>query len=404
MTRCISTCGMTTLNDSDLAIAPDRLSELPRLPRDEGGPVFAEPWQAQAFALAVKLSEQGHYTWKEWAAALSDQLQAAARRGEPDDGSRYYEHWLAALESLVAAKGLADPGALATRKEAWADAYRRTPHGQPVELLSSRAPDVRWMLVGLAGTFVIYWLLQQASLGSGAEHSLATAASAPDDSARSLGFAASAGLGALLGMRHALEPDHLAAVSTLMTGERSSAKAAWLGAWWGLGHTLTLFATGALLVVMQAEMPATAARVFEVCVVLLLIGFGVRAIYQGARRVPSGPTHTHRKPGTSSSLSLDRSTAARPFLVGAVHGLAGSGALTAIVVTTLPSTMTRLGYLLLFGVGSTAGMAALSGLLGWPLARLGANVWFTRTVSLVVGCISTALGVLWAVPIISDAL
>jgi hypothetical protein len=67
---------MTTLNDSDLAIAPDRLSELPRLPRDEGGPVFAEPWQAQAFALAVKLSEQGHYTWKEWAAALSDQLQA----------------------------------------------------------------------------------------------------------------------------------------------------------------------------------------------------------------------------------------------------------------------------------------------------------------------------------------
>jgi len=140
MTRCISTCGMTTLNDSDLAIAPDRLSELPRLPRDEGGPVFAEPWQAQAFALAVKLSEQGHYTWKEWAAALSDQLQAAARRGEPDDGSRYYEHWLAALESLVAAKGLADPGALATRKEAWADAYRHTPHGQPVELLHSRAP------------------------------------------------------------------------------------------------------------------------------------------------------------------------------------------------------------------------------------------------------------------------
>ena len=224
------------------------------------------------------------------------------------------------------------------------------------------------------------------------------------DSALPLGFAASAGLGALLGMRHALEPDHLAAVSTLMTGERSSAKAAWLGAWWGLGHTLTLFATGALLVVMQAEMPPIAARVFEVCVVLLLIGFGVRAIYQGARRVPAGPTHTHRKPGTSSSFRLDRSTAARPFLVGAVHGLAGSGALTAIVVTTLPSTMTRLGYLLLFGVGSTAGMAALSGLLGWPLARLGANLWFTRTVSLVVGCVSTALGLVWGVPIIGDAL
>ena len=117
-------------------------------------------------------------------------------------------------------------------------------------------------------------------------------------------------------MRHALEPDHLAAVSTLMTGERSSAKAAWLGTWWGLGHTLTLFAAGGLLVIMQAEMPAIAARMFEVGVVLLLIGFGVRAIYQGARRVPAGPTHTHRQPGTSSSFRVDRWTAARPFLVG----------------------------------------------------------------------------------------
>jgi nitrile hydratase accessory protein len=112
----------------------ERLSALPRLPRDEGGPVFAEPWQAQAFALSVRLSEQGHFTWKEWAAALADELKAAAARGEPDDGSRYYQHWLAALERLVAAKGLAEPAALVARKEAWADAYRHTPHGKPVEL------------------------------------------------------------------------------------------------------------------------------------------------------------------------------------------------------------------------------------------------------------------------------
>jgi len=96
--------------------------------------VFAEPWQAQAFALALKLSEQGHFTWKEWAAALADQLQAAAARGEPDDGSRYYEHWLAALEDLAAARRLADPADLAERKNAWAAAYARTPHGKPVEL------------------------------------------------------------------------------------------------------------------------------------------------------------------------------------------------------------------------------------------------------------------------------
>ncbi|MEP7365032.1 MAG: nitrile hydratase accessory protein [Acidobacteriota bacterium] len=112
----------------------ERLAELPRLPRDEGGPVFAEPWQAQAFAMAVRLSEQGYFTWKEWAAALAGELQAAVDRGEPDDGARYYEHWLAALERVVTGKGLADSESLEQRKEAWADAYRDTPHGQPVVL------------------------------------------------------------------------------------------------------------------------------------------------------------------------------------------------------------------------------------------------------------------------------
>lgn len=131
---------MTILSGPDPSL--ERFAALPRLPRDEGGPVFAEPWQAQAFALAVKLSEQGHFTWKEWAAALSEEIRAAASRGEPDDGSRYYHHWLAALERLAAAKGLCDPGALAARKQAWADAYRHTPHGKPVELASA-SPSTR---------------------------------------------------------------------------------------------------------------------------------------------------------------------------------------------------------------------------------------------------------------------
>jgi nitrile hydratase accessory protein len=113
------------------------LSEIdlaPSIPRDEGGPVFAEPWQAQAFALAVELSARGHFSWKEWAAALAEELRAAAERGEPDDGSRYYEYWLAALERLVGAKRLSSCEELLARKEAWAEAYRRTPHGTPVEL------------------------------------------------------------------------------------------------------------------------------------------------------------------------------------------------------------------------------------------------------------------------------
>ena len=121
---------MTTLN----RLNSTALAALPRLPRDTGGPVFAEPWEAQAFALAVKLSELGHFTWKEWAAVLADELNADALRGEPDDGSRYYDCWLAALERLVVSKRLSDPAALLAQKEVWADAYRHTPHGKPVEL------------------------------------------------------------------------------------------------------------------------------------------------------------------------------------------------------------------------------------------------------------------------------
>jgi nitrile hydratase accessory protein len=128
---------MTTLSQHNSAPDAATLAALPRLPRDDGGPVFREPWEAQAFALAVKLSGEGHFTWKEWAAALAGELKTATDRGEPDDGSRYYEHWLAALERLVTAKGLTDPAALLARKEAWADAYRHTPHGKPIELAAA---------------------------------------------------------------------------------------------------------------------------------------------------------------------------------------------------------------------------------------------------------------------------
>jgi nitrile hydratase accessory protein len=112
--------------------APDPAA-LPGLPRDAAGPVFAEPWQAQAFALTVQLHEQGAFTWREWAQALSDELKAA---GPADDGARYYHHWLAALERMVTAKRLAGAEALAARKHAWEAAYLRTPHGQPVLLES----------------------------------------------------------------------------------------------------------------------------------------------------------------------------------------------------------------------------------------------------------------------------
>jgi nitrile hydratase accessory protein len=112
--------------ESDSLTTPGQL-------RDAEGPVFAEPWEAQAFALAVQLSKAGWFTWKEWTEALSAKL-TAADRNDPDDGTRYYHHWLAALEELVARKRLTDPESMRRRKEEWAAAYRATPHGKPVEL------------------------------------------------------------------------------------------------------------------------------------------------------------------------------------------------------------------------------------------------------------------------------
>lgn len=110
--------------------APDP-RDLAPLSGDEASRAFAEPWEAQAFALALQLHAQKAFTWQEWTQALSRRLAAA---GPDDRGSRYYEHWLAALEELVTEKRLAGAGELAARKEAWARAYRQTPHGRPVEL------------------------------------------------------------------------------------------------------------------------------------------------------------------------------------------------------------------------------------------------------------------------------
>ena len=110
------------------------LSDLPGIPSDVEGPVFAEPWEAQAFAMTLALYRAGHFTWKEWAAYLSEAIAAARAGGDPDLGDTYYRHWLAALEKLVADKGISSPTELAGRKDAWDRAARRTPHGKPIEL------------------------------------------------------------------------------------------------------------------------------------------------------------------------------------------------------------------------------------------------------------------------------
>lgn len=107
---------------------------IPSLPRDADGPVFREPWEAQAFAMTLALYDRGLFTWPEWAAMLGSEIKRARERGDPDTGQTYYHHWLAALERMVADKGVADARTLARYHAAWDHATERTPHGTPIEL------------------------------------------------------------------------------------------------------------------------------------------------------------------------------------------------------------------------------------------------------------------------------
>ena len=110
------------------------LALAPGMPRDADGPVFCEPWEAQAFAMTLALHERGLFSWVEWAEALAAQIAAAQAAGDPDAGDTYYRHWLAALEGLVARKGASSGDELARYRPAWDHAADRTPHGQPIEL------------------------------------------------------------------------------------------------------------------------------------------------------------------------------------------------------------------------------------------------------------------------------
>lgn len=210
-------------------------------------------------------------------------------------------------------------------------------------------------------------------------------------------------VGVVLGARHALEPDHLAAVSVLSAEAPGPRRGALLGAVWGLGHTAALLATGLVMATMAREIPAGLAELFELAVAVMLVVLGGRAIRRAAREGRVGMTalhahgaDAHRHAGPDQHVHVARRTLAlRPLVVGLVHGLAGSGALTALVLAKLPSSSLRLAYIALFGVGSIIGMSALSGLAGWPLARLGRRPELSRLVFGAAGAASALLGVVW---------
>jgi nitrile hydratase accessory protein len=125
----------------DRAAAARATQEVPSIPHDSDGPVFREPWEAQAFAMTLALHERGVFTWPEWASALAAEIKRAQAAGDPDSGETYYSHWLAALEKLVAEKGVATHSTLHRYRDAWDHACDRTPHGQPITLTAADFHD-----------------------------------------------------------------------------------------------------------------------------------------------------------------------------------------------------------------------------------------------------------------------
>jgi hypothetical protein len=210
-------------------------------------------------------------------------------------------------------------------------------------------------------------------------------------------------LGLLLGIRHAFEPDHLAAVSTLAAEERSVKGGLFLGALWGVGHSLALLLVGGSLAIIETQMPAHVSDALELGVGLMIVGLGLRAMGQAVREGRTGIVRAHRHgevlhahPAEVPHVHVSRWTlATRPLLVGIVHGLAGSGALTALVLAELPSIGARLTYIALFGAGSVVGMALLSALCGVPLARLQRAPKLLAACLLAVGVLSVSAGAWW---------
>lgn len=206
------------------------------------------------------------------------------------------------------------------------------------------------------------------------------------------------------GIRHALEPDHLAAVSTLVAERRTARSAASYAVAWGLGHAMVLLAFGGALLVVQAHLPPRVAASFELAVAVMLVVLGVRAlrralVHGGGEAV----AHVHRRGAHSHAGPTDHvhvrgfTLARRPLIVGCVHGLAGSGALAALVMPQMKSIALGLVYMTVYGSGAALGMAMLAGVAGLPLARI---VRTRRGVPVLLGttgALSLLLGIAWGI-------
>src|SRR5918996_4488336 len=186
------------------------------------------------------------------------------------------------------------------------------------------------------------------------------------------------GLGLILGIKHALDADHLIAVSTIVSEHKNIKWASLIGVFWGLGHTATLFLVGLLVIGLRITIPARMALGLEFAVAVMLVVLGGNLLWRafGTEKVhlhththnpeTHAHFHVHASPGQDHSHAHPFKSMRKPFLVGMVHGLAGSAALMLLVLTTIPSPLAGLAYIVIFGVGSVGGMLVLSSLIGLP--------------------------------------
>lgn len=212
------------------------------------------------------------------------------------------------------------------------------------------------------------------------------------------------GVGFLLGLRHALDADHVAVVSTFLSRDRGFYRSCVLGTFWGIGHTAALLVAALATIVLRLRIPPHVGRVMEVLVALVVIALGANVLLRavGGVRIHRHP-HTHGH-ATHQHLHLHVGGTAththahlvregrRPLLVGALHGLAGSGALLLLVLATMPSALAALLYVAVFGVGSTLGMLLVSGLIGIPLAVSRSSKWMRVVLQLGIGAASVGVG------------
>ena len=192
-----------------------------------------------------------------------------------------------------------------------------------------------------------------------------------------------AALGFLLGLRHALDPDHIVALSTLVTRHRSPWSASWVGASWGVGHALTILAVGAVVIELRVTVPEQISLAAEFGVGILLVTLGITNL-RAARRAWT--------PADADERPLGR-TLARSSAVGLAHGLAGSGALALLATAAMPTPAAALAYLVVFGVGTLTGMIALSQALGAPVALFGDSAEWHSRLAAGTGLASLAFGV-----------